>query len=154
MSLWFPQFAVCLFSLLDHSLFHTASHSLNSAGKQAEISHFMKGQRSPIRRALAMKVLSHSKPNPSLSPETGFGSQLLLRLSATHSWHPHRAVRAAWGRAAATTGISGIGMTLEDLQSGRCTSAEQHCQQTRQSHSSCTFPFSLPFGLSLVQLEL
>lgn len=113
MSLWFPQFALCLLSLSDHRVFPTASHSLNGARKQAEISQFMKGQRSAIRRALAMKLLSHSEPNPPLSPKTGFGSQLVLCLSPPHSWHPHRAARAACGRAAATAGISGMGMALK-----------------------------------------
>ena len=60
-----------------------------------------------------MKLLSHSEPNPPLSPKTGFGSQLVLCLSPPHSWHPHRAARAACGRAAATAGISGMGMALK-----------------------------------------
>lgn len=40
--------------------------------QRAEIFHFLKEQRSTIRTALAMKLLSHSEPNPLLFLQTWF----------------------------------------------------------------------------------
>ena len=67
MSLWFPLFAVCLFSLSDCSPFPTASlPSLNGVRQRTETFHFKKEQRSTSGPALAMQLLGYSEPNPLL----------------------------------------------------------------------------------------
>lgn len=64
MSLQFPLFAACLFSLSDCSPFPTASPpSLNRVRQRAENFHFKKEQRSTSRPDLAVQLLGCSEPN-------------------------------------------------------------------------------------------